>query len=168
MNMKRIEFLVLAAAATGFLAVPVAAQSQSDVSGSWELTLPPPPTRGEEQPRHGDQQRPRQRGRPRGERPNGPPAMILNLEQNGELLTGTAETERGNVQIENGTIKGDTVTLMLKMTGPDGQERVLELQGRVEGDEMVGALAGGPPRGESRRGGGGSSGPGWQAQKVNR
>ncbi len=35
--MKRIEFLVLAAAATGFLAVPVVAQGQGDVSGRWQL-----------------------------------------------------------------------------------------------------------------------------------
>jgi hypothetical protein len=91
--------------------------------------------------------------------------MILVLEQSGERLTGTAETEQGTVQIENGTIKGETVTLTLAMVGPDGRERVLRLQGQVDGDTMTGTMAGRPGGGERGRGGGGG-GPGWQAQRV--
>jgi hypothetical protein len=165
-TMKRIEFLVLAAAATGFLAVPASAQRQADISGRWQLTLPPPPMQGEMRGRGQDQQRRRRASPPQGERPNGPPAVTLVLEQNGEDLKGTVETEQGEARLENGTIKDRTITLTLTMVGPNGEERVLRLQGYVDGDAMVGTLAGGPGGREQRRGGGGG-GPGWQAERVN-
>ena len=161
--MKCLKYSVLVAAATVFLALPVFGQTQGDISGSWQLTLPPPPQAGEQQARQGGQQQSRQRAQPKGDRTNGPPAVTLVLEQNGERLMGTAETEHGTVRIDNGTIKGETVTLTLIMAGPDGRERVLRLQGHVDGNTMVGTMAGGPAGEERGRGGGG---PGWQAQKV--
>lgn len=164
--MKPIKISLLVAAAVCLAAVPVSGQSQEDVSGRWQLTLPPPPMGGERQNRQNGQQQSRQRAPRQGERPGAPPALTLVLEQNGETLTGTAETEQGAVQFENGTIRGQTVTLTLNMTGPDGRERILRLQGCVDGDKMFGTMAGGPAGGEGGRGGGGG-GPGWQAQRVN-
>lgn len=158
--MKRIRISALVAAAVLLAALPASGQNQANVSGRWQLTLPPPQAGGQQSGQNGQQQS-RQRPQQQGERPNGPPAVTLVLRQNGERLTGTAETEQGSVQIENGTIRGETVTLTLRMSGPDGRERVLRLQGRVDGNTMVGTMAGG---GEGGRGGGG---PGWQAQKVN-
>ena len=127
--------------------------------------LPPPLRAGEMQGRQGDQEQPRQETAPRGERQNRPPALILVLQQNGEGLTGTAESERGTVQIENGTIKGARVTLTLTMVGPDGDERVIRLQGYVDGDSMLGTMVGGPDGGKRGRGGGGR-GPRWQAHRM--
>lgn len=165
--MKRIKLPVLIAVAAVFLAaIPVSGQNQNDVSGRWQLTLPGPPMPGGQQAQQDGQQQSRQRPPRQGERPDGPPAVTLILEQNGETITGTAEADRGTVQIENGTIKGETVTLTLRMSGPDGRERVMRLQGYVDGDTMVGTMAGRPGGGE--RGGGGGGGPGWQAQRVNR
>jgi len=123
-------------------------------------------THGGGQGRQDDGQQQRQRPEQEGERPDGPPAVILVLEQNGERLTGTAEAEQGNVQFENGTINGETVTLTLTLVGPDGRELALTLQGNVDGDSIAGTMEGGPAgRGGGRGGGGG--GPGWQAQRVN-
>jgi hypothetical protein len=163
--MKEVKISVLMAAAVCLAAVPVSGQAGADVSGRWQLTLPPPPMGGGQGRQDGGQQQ-RQRPEQEGERPDGPPAVILVLEQNGERLTGTAEAEQGNVQFENGTIKGETVTLTLTLVGPDGRELALTLQGNVDGDSIAGTMEGGPAgRGGGRGGGGG--GPGWQAQRVN-
>lgn len=163
--MKWLKFSVLMAAAVTFLAAPTSLNGQEDVSGRWELMLPQPPMRGGQQAQQNSQQQSGQRAQQQGERPNGPPAVTLVLRQSGEKLTGTAETDQGTVRIENGTIKGETVTLTLTMAGPDGRERVLRLQGSVDGNTMFGTMAGGPAGGEGGRGGGGG-GPGWQAQRV--
>ena len=162
--MKWLKFSVLIAAAVTFLVAPTSLNGQGDISGRWQLTLPQPPMRGGQQDRQDGQQESRQRAQQQGERPNATPAVTLVLEQNGEMLAGAAASEHGTVQFENGSVRGETVTLTLTMVGPDGQERVLRLQGYVDGDTMVGTMAGGPAGGEGGRGGGG---PGWQAQRVN-
>jgi len=159
MNFRR--FSILAAIATACLAAPVYGQGRSDVSGNWQLMLPPPAPPGGRQARQGERQQPPPRERSERDRPDGPPAVTLSLEQRGETLTGTAEFGDNVVPIENGTIRGDMISLTFTMTAPDGREHVLRLRGVLDENGMHGTMAGEPPREERRE-----RGPEWRAERV--
>ena len=159
-EMRQIKIYVTIAIATTFLIVAAPAQAQVDVSGRWQLTLPPPPAQNERQPQAGNQQPP-QRGQQPDSRRNGPPTINVVLQQNGESLMASASAERGAVHIENGAIKGKTIALTLRMTGPDGREHVLRLQGQVDGNTMTGTLAG-----EQAVRDGNRESPVWQARRI--
>ena len=74
------------------------------------------------------------------EGPRGPRETTLVLTQEGATVSGTAEMRMGEVPVE-GTVEGDRVVLIVKMTPPRG-DRVLELRysGTLSGDVIEGVM----------------------------
>jgi hypothetical protein len=137
-------------------------RGQTEASGTWELTLPPPPPDGGRMDRE---------ARPgRGERRRGPPPLTLVLEQDGESLTGTVNGPERQVGTASGSVQGDEVTLRLILLDPEGGEHQLQLEGVLEGEDMAGTLMGRPdglPRSD-RPGAPEGRGPDpeWKAQRL--
>jgi len=136
---KRIAFVfVMALGLTTLLAAQDSSQDSSqpaNVAGKWQLSS---------QGRQGARQ------------------STLDLQQDGDKLTGTLEGERGTANI-TGSINGNNVTFSTEASG----ERHVSLlyTGTVNGDKMSGTMQfqGGPPgmRGGQR----GGSGRSWSAAR---
>ena len=75
------------------------------------------------------------------------------FEQDGGKLTGTLTSQRGDMEISDGTIEGNKISFKLVMTRGD---RTIEMtySGTVEGDTITGTMQ--TPRGERP----------WTAQRV--
>jgi|Deesub1362B_J571_1020462.scaffolds.fasta_scaffold00002_598 hypothetical protein len=84
---------------------------QTDVSGDWELTLKTP----------------------RGER-----TSSLHIDQDGEKITVTMITSRGEVSGE-GTVKGNEIEWTITRSTPRG-ELAMTYRGAVEGETMQGTM----------------------------
>jgi len=90
----------------GLLAVAACAQA-ADISGKWQGTM---------------------------QTPNGDSLEVtLNLQMNGDKLTGTAASSYGQEQISEGTVKGEDVSFLILAQG--GQFRVT-YKGKVVGDTL--------------------------------
>ncbi len=63
-------------------------------------------------------------------------AARLTLAQDGEKITGTLDTDRGEFKIE-GTLKGDQIRFSVQYTGADAPRQV-PFSGKLEGDRMSG------------------------------
>ena len=70
------------------------------------------------------------------ETPMGSREMKLNATQNGEALTGTIASPRGDMPI-TGTVKGNAVAFMMKVNA-QGMDMQIDYVGTVEGDAMKG------------------------------
>ena len=125
MNMKKILSVMAGAAVTVLLAVPAQAQDV-DVTGKWESTR---------------------------ETQQGTMTTTFTFEQDGSKLTGTLGSQRGDMEISDGTIEGNKISFKLVMTRGD---RTIEMtySGTVEGDTITGTMQ--TPRGEQP----------WTAQRV--
>ena len=123
--MKRILSVIAGAAAALLLAVPAQAQDV-DITGKWESTR---------------------------ETQQGTMTTTFTFERDGGKLTGTLGSQRGDMEISDGTIEGNKISFKLVMTRGD---RTIEMtySGTVEGDTITGTMQ--TPRGEQP----------WTAQRV--
>ncbi len=71
--------------------------------------------------------------------PNGAMEASATFKQDGETLTGTMSGPQGEVPLK-GTITGSTFTFTIDVQTPNGQQLVIDLQGRVEGDAITGTF----------------------------
>lgn len=71
--------------------------------------------------------------------PNGGMEASAVFKQDGETLTGTLSGPQGEVPLK-GTITGSTFTFTIDVQTPNGQQLVIDLQGRVEGDAITGTF----------------------------
>jgi hypothetical protein len=109
--MRKIWLPVLGLSLLAFLAVIALAQ-QTNVSGEWELTM---------------------------ETQRGPMTQTLKIVQDGEKITVTMVSQRGEVTGE-GTVKGKDIEWSVKRTGRDGNEMTFTYKGTVEGTTMSGTV----------------------------
>ncbi len=109
--MRKIWLPVLGLSVVAFLAVVAHAQA-TDVSGEWELTM---------------------------ETQRGPMTQNLKIVQDGEKITVTMVSQRGEITGE-GTIKGKDIEWSVKRTGRDGNEMTITYKGTVEGTTMSGTV----------------------------
>jgi hypothetical protein len=72
------------------------------------------------------------------ETPMGAREMKLNAIQNGEALTGTVGTQRGDVPI-TGTVVGNAVAFMMKVNA-QGMDMQIDYKGMIEGDTIKGTM----------------------------
>ena len=108
-------------------AVCAVAASAADISGKWVAQIP---------------------GR------NGTMEQTFTLKQSGETLTGTISSQRGDQEISEGKVSGDSVSFVTVMSF-GGNEMKMLYKGTVAGDEIkfTRSMEGGP-------GGGGGGGRG--------
>ena len=109
--MRKIWLPVLGLSLLAFLAVIALAQ-QTNVSGEWELTM---------------------------ETQRGPMTQTLKIVQDGEKITVTMVSQRGEVTGE-GTVKEKDIEWTVKRTGRDGNEMTITYKGTVEGTTMSGTV----------------------------
>jgi hypothetical protein len=109
--MRKIWLPVLGLSLLAFLAVVALAQ-QTNVSGEWELTM---------------------------ETQRGPMTQTLKIVQDGEKITVTMVSQRGETTGE-GTVKGKDIEWSIKRTGRDGNEMTFTYKGTVEGTTMSGTV----------------------------
>lgn len=99
----------------------------------------------------------------------GPSQTTFVFKVEGTAVTGTVTTARGDSEISEGKIEGDTITFAVVRKRQDGSEMKTVWKGKVAGDEikftrefsggmMGGPGAGGPPPGGGQ-GGPGAGGP---------
>lgn len=123
--MKKILSVIAGAAAALLLAVPAQAQDV-DITGEWESTR---------------------------ETQQGTMTTTFTFEQDGGKLTGTLTSQRGDMEISDGTIEGNKISFKLVMTRGDSTIE-MTYSGTVEGDTITGTMQ--TPRGEQP----------WTAQRV--
>jgi hypothetical protein len=115
--MKRISFGIAGAVLALMIAVPVQAQ-EVDVTGKWETTR---------------------------ETPRGTMTTTFTFAQDGHEVTGTLSSQRGEQEIQSGSVEGNKITFTMVLTMG---ERTVEMtySGTVEGDTITGTMQ--TPRGE--------------------
>ena len=104
------------------------------------------------------------------ETPRGTSEMSFDFKVEGDKLSGTVTNRRGESEIQDGKIEGDTVSFKQVMSF--GREITILYTGKISGDEIEftrkfeggGPGRGGPGRGESGRGGPGGPGGGPRAE----
>lgn len=104
--------MVAVAAVLALVAVGMAQEKPANVAGKWEMSW---------EGRQGTQ------------------TSTLTLEQDGANLKGTMTGRRGDTPL-TGTVKGKSVTLVVKRQTPQG-EITVEYKGTVDGDSMKGTLS---------------------------
>lgn len=115
MSSKSILRAVMALAVVlAFVAVGVAQEKPANVAGKWEMSW---------EGRQGTQ------------------TATLTLEQDGENLKGTMTGRRGDIPV-TGTIKGKSITVVVKRQTPNG-EFTQEYKGTVDGTSMKGTMSAG-------------------------
>ncbi len=126
----RLLIALAGAALLPALATPALAQAadSSSVVGAWELTY---------------------------ETPRGETALKLTFVQDGDTLSGTAETRRGNRPLTDVSVDGNRITFSLEFRGRGDRSFTMRFTGTVEGDSATGTLTG--PRGRETP---------WTAQRV--
>ena len=60
---------------------------------------------------------------------------VYTFKVEGEKLTGTAKSDNGTVEIENGTVKGDEVSFVENLDY-QGQKLAIMYTGKISGDEI--------------------------------
>ncbi len=73
--------------------------------------------------------------------PMGEQTVILILVSDGDTFTGRSESTLAVVELENGTIDGDTISWTMQITTP--MRLTLEGRATVEGDSMSGTIKAG-------------------------
>jgi hypothetical protein len=97
------------------VAINAAPQSNSNVAGTWTITMAPPAGGG---------------GTP-------PASPTVTFKQDGSKLSGTQSGRGGDTAID-GSVSGNNVTWSLKRTGGDGNEVTITYNAIVDGDTMKG------------------------------
>lgn len=100
------------------LTYPLASQETANVAGKWEMTR---------------------------ETPRGTQTSIFTFEQDGSLLTGTAEGRMGSTPISSGSVDGTVVTFTI-MRGRGDRSFEMTYAGTVDGDTITGTMS--TPMGE--------------------
>lgn len=95
-----------------FFAISLSAQDVN-VTGDWEISM---------------------------ETPRGPMTQEIHFEQDGEKLTVTMTTRRGDEITGEGTVKGNEIEWSITRSGRGGQEFKMTYKGTVEGDTMSGEV----------------------------
>lgn len=99
------------------IATPLVGQQTLNVAGKWEFT---------------------------SEGPRGTQTSTITFEQDGTVLKGTMETQRGAVSFENGSVEGNKITFTI-VRGMGDRTFEMTYTGTVEGDTMTGTMTN--PRG---------------------
>jgi hypothetical protein len=125
--MNKIYSVIAIGAMALMIAVPARGQETVDVAGKWETTR---------------------------ETPRGTMTSTFIFELDGNKLTGTVGSSRGDTEISEGTIDGNKISFKVVMTMGD---RTFEMSysGTVEDDTITGTME--TPRGEVP----------WTAKRVN-
>jgi uncharacterized protein len=105
MRLMRLRTLVAFAILLSFFAAPVFA---ADISGQWTATF---------NTQVGEQH------------------YVYTFKVEGEKLTGTAKSDNGTSEIQNGTVKGDDVSFVENLNY-QGQQLTITYTGKVSGDEI--------------------------------
>ena len=71
--------------------------------------------------------------------PMGAQSAKLMLKTDGDVLSGSVESQMGSSEFSGGTVNGDEVAWMMKIKTPMG-EMDLEYKGTVNGDDIAGEL----------------------------
>ena len=121
------QVVVLLSGVALVLALPARASAQAiDVSGEWAMTV---------------------------NTDNGQIPVTLVLKQEGEKVTGTIRSERGESALE-GTMKEKTLSFAFNYSTPDGNSMVVTMTGTVDGSSIKGTFDAG-----------GMASGGWEATK---
>ncbi|HVG19671.1 MAG TPA: hypothetical protein VNI02_11515 [Blastocatellia bacterium] len=108
--MKRLLSLSLVTILLAAAASAHALQNNASVAGSWDLTI---------------------------DSPQGKRTLLLVIKQDGDKLTGTMKSPRGERPLDSVTVKGGEITFV--MTAPvQGQEMVMTYKGKVDKGAMSG------------------------------
>ena len=89
----------------------VAVVAQTSVTGKWNITF---------------------------DTDQGSTAATLNLQQEGETLSGSLESDQGTVEFEGGMITGDKIQWVIEVDA-GGAFIEIAIEGTVDGDEMMGS-----------------------------
>ena len=116
--MKMIASVLSCALVCLAVAVPVLAQETANVAGKWEMT---------------------------NETPRGTQTSTFTFEQEGNVLTGTVATQRGESPISSGSVEGNVVTITI-VRGMGDRSMEMTYTGTLEGDTITGSMS--TPRGE--------------------
>ena len=116
--MKKIKVVLTCAIVCLVVASPVLAQETANVAGKWEMT---------------------------SESPRGTQTSTFSFEQEGNVLTGTVETQRGSSPISSGSVEGNVVTFTL-VRGMGERSMEFTYTGTVDGDTISGSMS--TPRGD--------------------
>jgi hypothetical protein len=116
--MKKIFSVMAVGAMALMIAMPARGQQTVDVAGKWETTR---------------------------ETPRGTMTSTFTFKVDGNKLTGTIGSQRGDTEISEGTVDGNKISFKVVMTMGD---RTFEMSytGTVEGDTITGTMQ--TPRGE--------------------
>ena len=118
--MKTIASVLSCALVCLAVATPASAQETGNVAGKWEMT---------------------------NETPRGTQTSTFTFEQEGNILTGTAATPRGESPISSGSVEGNVVTItIVRGTGMGDRSMEMTYTGTLEGDTITGSMS--TPRGE--------------------
>ena len=116
--MKTIASVLSCALVCLAVATPASAQETSNVAGKWEMT---------------------------NETPRGTQTSTFTFEQEGNILTGTVATQRGESPISSGSVEGNVVTITI-VRGMGERRMEMTYTGSLEGDTITGSMS--TPRGE--------------------
>ena len=100
------------------VAIPASAQETGNVAGKWEMN---------------------------NETPRGTQTSTFTFEQEGNILTGTVATARGESPISSGSVEGNVVTITM-VRGMGDRRMEMTYTGTLEGDTITGSMS--TPRGE--------------------
>lgn len=117
--MNKIYSLIAVGAMALMIAVPARGQETVDIAGKWETTR---------------------------ETPRGTMTSTFTFEVDGNKLTGTVGSSRGDTEISEGTVEDNKISFKVVMSMGD---RTFEMSysGTVEGDTITGTME--TPRGEA-------------------
>jgi hypothetical protein len=115
-------------------AIHATPQAKVDLSGTWILTVaPPPPAPGTQPALAAEGGRAANAGRG-----GGPPT--LTLKQEGDAITGTLSGGRGAGTPVTGTVSGNAVSLTIARRLADGIPRPDTYKGTISGDTITGSV----------------------------
>lgn len=115
--MKKVCAVVASVIASWLFVTPALGQDVN-VTGKWELST---------------------------ETPRGTMTSTLTFEQNGTVLKGSMESQRGTVEFQDGKVEGNTITFKIVRSRGD-RSFEMTYTGTVEGDTITGTMS--TPRGE--------------------
>jgi hypothetical protein len=116
--MKKIVNVVATALLCLGSASPLLAQETANVAGRWEMT---------------------------NETPRGTQTSTFIFEQDGNVLTGSVETQRGETPISSGSVDGNVITFKI-VRGMGDRSMEMTYTGTLDGDTIIGSMS--TPRGE--------------------
>lgn len=116
--MKTVTSVLSCALVCLVVATSTSAQETANVAGKWEMT---------------------------NETPRGTQTSTFTFEQEGNILTGTVATQRGESPISSGSVEGNVITITM-VRGMGERRMEMTYTGTLEGDTITGSMS--TPRGE--------------------